>query len=188
MTAPALPSFVDGTLVHQADLNSLVTNLNVFASSVAGKTQTNQYATPLCLVHLTTTQTITTGTETLVVWGATDTSTDNMWTASQASQMTVNTAGTYLIGMSAIFANGLTTSSNTSEARIMVNGTVPSTNTVSCGTTSVYNAGWFVDCAAMATLAAGAVIYFAVAQSSGASGSLISTFGGCHAYAIRLSL
>ena len=145
MTAPALPSFVDGTLVHQADLNSLVSNINVAALQNFGKQQPAQYVKPLCLVHLTTTQTITTGTETLVSWGATDVSTDNMWVSSQPTQMTVQTAGTYTLGFSAVFTNGLTTSTNSSEGRIMVNGTVPATNTVGGNTTSIYNGGWFVS-------------------------------------------
>lgn len=187
MSAPALPSFVDGTVVHQADLNSLVSNINVMAVATAGKTQAAQYARPECAVHLSVTQTITSGTVTLVTYGVADLNTDNMWTASVPNQMTVQTAGVYLLTHSAIFASGLTSSGNTSEARIMVNGTTPSTNTVACGTTSIYNGGWFVTCTAIAKLAVNATIFFSVLQSSGSSTTIGSGFGGCHAYAIYLS-
>lgn len=187
MSAPALPSFVDGTVVHQADLNSLVSNINVMAVAVAGKTQAAQYVRPEAAVHLSVTQNITTATTTLVTYGVADINTDNLWTASVPNQMTVQTAGVYLLTHSAIFSNGLTTSGNPSEARIMVNGTTPSTNTVACGTTSVYNAGWFVTCTAVAKLAVGATIFFSVSQSSGSTGTIVSGFGGCHAYAIYLS-
>lgn len=186
MTAPALPTFTDGTIPHQADFNSLVSNINILAANTAGKQQAGNYIRPVCSIHLTTTQNILTGTTSLVTWGAADINTDTMWVASTANQMTVQTAGTYFLTMSCIFANGLTSSGAASEARIMVNGTAPATNTVACSTTSIYNSGWFVSATAVAVLAANATIYFAVAQSSGSTGQLISGFGGCHASAVFL--
>lgn len=187
MSAPALPTFTDGVVVHQADLNALVTNINVLAANTAGKQQAAQYLRPLCLVRLTSSQNISNNTVTLVNWGVADVNSDNMWTGSQPTQMTVQTAGTYLLGQSNLFGSGLTSSGNTSDARIMVNGTAPSTNTVSAGTTSIYNGGWFVQASAVVALAAGATIFFSVTQISGSTATLGTTFGGSHAYACFLS-
>lgn len=187
MTAPTLPTFTDGTVVHQADLNSLVSNINILALNTAGKQQAAQYLRPLCLIRLTATQSINNATTTLVNWGVADVNTDSMWTGSTPTQMTAQTAGVYVLSFSSLFANGLTTSTNPSEARIMVNGTSPSTNTVACGTYSIYNGGWFVGTSATVQLAAGATIFFAVTQSSTATATLGTTFGGSHGSAVFVS-
>ena len=187
MTAPALPTFTDGLVVHQADLNALVSNINVLAANTSGKLQAAQYLRPLTTVKTTANQNVTTGTTTLVSWGSASINTDNMWTGSAPTQMTVQTAGVYFLTMFCLFNNGLTTSNNSSEARIMVNGTSPSANTVACETSSIYNGGWFVAANCVVSLAAGATIYFAVAQASGSTGVLGTGFGGCQASAVFLS-
>lgn len=187
MSAPALPTFVDASVVHQADLNALVSNINVLALNTAGKQQAAQYLRPLCLIRLTATQNIATATTTLVNWGIADVNSDNMWTGSQPTQMTVQTAGVYVLSFSSLFANGLTTSNNPSEARIMVNGTSPASNTVACTTASIYNGGWFVAATATVQLAAAATIFFAVTQSSGSTATLGTTFGASHGSAVFIS-
>lgn len=183
MTAPALPSFVDGTLVHQADLNSLVTNLNILADNTAGKRQASQYLRPKCTLQKSATQTVpSAGTPTLVSWTGASINTDNMWVGSQANQLTIQTAGFYELTVSFIWLNGLATSTNRSDAWILVNGTAVG-NIIAGNSGTIFNGGWWSHCATGAQLAAGAVVYFAVDQNSGSTGTLDTNFGGCQASA-----
>ncbi len=186
MSAPALPSFVDGTVVHQADLNSLVTNINVFADNAAGKRQASQYLRPKLTLVKNTTQTAANGVIVPVNWTSASNNTDNMWTASVPNQVSINTAGLYQINFSVLFQNGLTSSGNRSIAWILVNGTALS-NIFAGANASIYNNGWWLSCSAQVQLAIGATVFFAVYHEAGATATLDSGLGGPSASVTFLS-
>jgi hypothetical protein len=187
VSAPALPAFVDGTVVHQGPLNDIVTNINILADNTAGKRQAAQYLRPKCTLQKNATQSIASaGTPTLISWTSANTNTDNMWVGSQANQVTIQTAGLYALMVSVIWLGGLTTSLARSDAWILVNGTGVG-NIVAGQSSSIYNGGWWIHVATVAQLAAGAVVYFGVDQNSGSSGTLDTNFGGCQASATFLA-
>lgn len=169
--APAIPSFVDGQVVHQGDLNALAQNLtNLYAYNQGGfRTQR-----PCVIAKQNNSQPVNNQTDTLLTFNAAPVNTDNMWVVSAPDRLTIQTAGIYFlfsqvrwpslsgINQGSVFASNL-----------MVNGTNPLTNTIATQTalailqTTPDNAGPTPQCATVANLSVGAVVYLDVWQNCG---------------------
>lgn len=185
---PAIPSFTDGTVVHQADLNALASNLtNLYNYGQAGfKSQAD------CVIaRATSTQSVTTNTDTLCAFQTASVNTNSMWVGSQPTQLTIQTAGIYLLIGQVVFpqVNG-PSQANFIQAQIMVNGTNPVTNSV--GATNLVmegntygSGGTIFPIVSLINLAAGAVVYLnmRIALASG-SLSTATVYGGCYLGAI----
>jgi hypothetical protein len=185
--SPVIPTFTDGVVVHQADLNALGTNLsNLYAYNQAGfRTQR-----PCVIVRQTTGQSIPNTTDTLVTFNVADVNTDNMWVAGSPTVITIQHAGIYWIFTQARWgAYGPATLTTVGSPSILVNGTNPATNAVAqnvlpfvaggAGATS--QAGW------LGNLAAGATIYLNVWQNIGGTATLQTNYGNTFLGAIFLT-
>lgn len=161
---PAIPSFTDGTVVHQADLNALASNLTNLYSYNQGGFFTQR---PCVLAKQTTGQSIPNNTHTLINMQSELIDTDNMWTASIANQITFQHAGIYLVFGQVRWP---TNAANVLQAVIYLNGTaVPGNVACAANMSAVNSAGgeyvWF-----MANLAVNATFYLGCLQNSGRSG------------------
>jgi hypothetical protein len=182
--SPTIPSFVDGTVVHQADLNALATNLTNLYNYNQGAFNTQR---PNVMAVQTVARSIANSTETTMTYDSAGPNVGNMWIASQPTQLTIQIAGSYFIfGQVRYGTLGGATLGTVARGNILINGTNPAANavsntdvpfmTVGNGTTS---AAWYV-----ANLAAGATVYMSTLQNSGAAmftalvycGSFLSAF------------
>lgn len=182
---PAIPSFTDGTIVHQSDLNALANNLtNLYNENQGGfRTQRD------CVIATQTTgQNILNITDTLVSFNSA-LNTNNMWIGSQPNQITIQTAGIYWIFSQVrwpvIASPALTT---VCASNILANGT-STANTIASNLLPFVNsgAGCSTQAGVIANLAAGAILYLDVWQSSGAAQTLQTNFGGSFMGAIFLT-
>jgi hypothetical protein len=91
---PPIPTFTDGLVVHANQLNALGSNLtNLYNYTLAGFNTSG----PLCIAYQNTGQAMATGAATAVSFNATVLNRGNMWVASQPTQLTIQTAGTYIL-------------------------------------------------------------------------------------------
>jgi hypothetical protein len=185
--SPVIPTFTDGVVVHQADLNALGTNLtNLYTYNQAGfRTQR-----PCVIVRQTSGQSVTNTTDTLVSFNVADVNTDNMWVAGNPTVITIQHAGIYWIFTQArwgAFAGATLTT--VGSPSILVNGTNPAANAVAQnvlpfvigGAGSTSQAGW------LGNLAAGSVIYLNVWQNIGGTATLQTNYGGSFLGAIFMT-
>lgn len=164
---PAVPTWTDGAVMHQYDLNCLPANqTNLYAYNLGGF-RTNK---PLAAVRCTT-QTIPNAVDTQVFWDTKDLDYDSMWSPSSTGQLTVNTAGIYRIylqcsqsGPTAVIV-----------CYICINGTSTQNNSVG---TMAPSTGLTVAATATVGLAAGSVIYGFFYQATGSSQLVLTTSGG----------
>jgi hypothetical protein len=175
----ALTSFVDGTFPHQADLNNYGSNIDALCQLTTGKTAASGVSSkPLCRVSLNANQSIPDSTITVVSWNAAGANTDNMWVASQPTQLTVQTAGWYAILLQDSWTGA--TQSNRS-CGIMINGTSEATNGVAKNWfAGSLNGPWYHQVVAYEHLAAGATIYGYVYQVSGGALNLVTSVPGTY--------
>lgn len=159
---PVVPTFTDGVVVHQADLNALGTNLtNLYNYLNAGFTTQK----PCVIVAATSSQSIAASTDTLVTFQAAAVNTNNMWVAGSPTQITIQKAGIYWVFAQTHWplVSGATLS-NALVANLMVNGTTVPTNVVACQTLPMVNAGpgsgHQVGC--LVNLAAGSTVFLDV--------------------------
>ncbi len=180
MTAPTppIPTFTDGLLVHQPDLNAMSTHLNALYAADLGGFRTN---VPACAVRLTTTKAIPNNTETQIIWDVADINTDGMWTVSSPTTLTVNTAGVWLITTTLGLVNGTAAQI---AARILVNGT----NSPTDGQVTSSQSGSRGVASAFVALAAGSVINATIFHTVGSTTNLDLTKGSCRLSAWRVSL
>lgn len=184
---PTIPTFTDGLVVHQADLNALASNLtNLYNYNQAGFVSQR----PCVIAKQTTGQSIPNNTNTLINFQSAAINTDNMWTASVPNQITIQHAGIYLL-MGQIFYPQLAGATLTTNCGgyILVNGTVPGTNAVAVGganggQNAAGPAGNFMS---LQNLAAGATVFLNAAHTYGASSTLLTTFGGSYLSAIFIT-
>lgn len=186
--SPVIPSFTDGTVVHQADLNALASNLtNLYAYNQAGFFTQR----PSVLVSASATQSIAANTDTLLNFGTAVINTDNMWTVSVPNHLTVVHAGIYVIFAQVRWqAISGATLSNGLNANLLVNGTATS-NSVAMTTTAMMNTtgsagiGQFVG--TIANLAVGATVYVDVYQNGGGAVSTLTDRGSSFLGAVFLT-
>lgn len=163
--SPPIPSFTDGTVVHQADLNALASNLtNLYTYMLGGF----RIQPPMAVINQTVAQTFTTGTTAQVNYDTALVNTNSMWVAGTPNQVTIQTAGVYLMMQHVIWNNsfsgyrfcGITLNGTTVPANYLANTPYYDTAVVT-GASSL--------CAAVYSLAAGAVLYPIAGQGSGSS-------------------
>lgn len=176
--SPVIPSFTDGTVVHQADLNALASNLtNLYAYNQGGfNTQR-----PACMAVQTVVQSVANNTASLVSFNSAPVNVGNMWVASQPAQITIQVAGVYyLFGQARYNAAAGATLGIISRGNIMINGTAPATNSV-CNTDVPFmtvgngpsSPAWFVS-----NLAVGATVYLDTLQNTGGAINTTLGYGG----------
>ena len=164
---PALPTFVDGALVHQGDLNALSANLNyLYAYVLGGQTATK----PLTILRQTTPQSFTTAVATVVNWDTADKNTDSAWSAGTPGAVYIQTAGIYRI----YYQGGHASTASASTLFILVNGTDIVNN---CVANSTWN-GNLANVEITTPLAAGASVQAVLLQTTGSTKSSSTTFGG----------
>jgi len=161
---PPIPSFTDGTIVHQSDLNALGSNLTNLYNFCQGGFRTQR---PFVIANQTVAQNIASGAGiSLLSLNTTIVNTDNMWVPSQPTQLTVNTAGVYLVIAQVVWTNSFT---GYRGIVLFVNGTTVPTNFISGQ--NYYDNGLVSGsqqvCVAAYRFAAGATIYPGCLQGSG---------------------
>lgn len=162
---PAIPSFTDSLVVHQAALNALAANLtNLYNFTLGSFTS----APPFCIANQTSTQSIPTSAYTNISYNTTLVNNSTMWVASQPTQLTVNVAGTYLLWGQVIFAGN---TGGYRGSQILINGSSLT------GQNMPNNPGGFITCQAVGLykMATGAVI---VQQGWQNTGSALNTSTG----------
>jgi hypothetical protein len=175
---PAIPSFVDGVVVHQADLNALASNLTNLYNYNQGGFNSQR---PACMAIQTVTQSIANNTASLLNFNSAPVNVGTMWVASVPNQITIQAAGIYYIfGQVRYAVNGAASLGVIARGNVMINGTNPATNSVSNTDVPFMTAGngptaaaWFV-----ANLAAGATVYLDTLQNTGGAISTSLLYGG----------
>jgi hypothetical protein len=175
---PAIPTFVDGLITHQTDLNSLVANINNLYLTDLGAFRTTN---PCCAVRVTGTHSVPNSTEVQIPWDVADINNDAMWSASSPTILTINTAGVYLVQVTLGVVTG---SAQQIAARILVNGTFPPTDAQV--TSSML--GFKNIASSMVPLEAGSVINATIFHTVGSTVNLDTTKGSCRMSAHRISL
>jgi hypothetical protein len=170
--SPAIPSFTDGVVVHQADLNALSANLTNLYNYCQGGVRTQR---PFAIVNQTSAQNILSGSTTQLSFNTTVVNTDNMWVSSVPTQLSVNTAGVYLVIAQVVWANAF---SGYRGVNLMVNGTSVPGNYVSGA--NYYDTGQVSGsgqvCAIAYRFAVGATIYAVATQGSGSTQPTTTTW------------
>lgn len=183
---PAIPTFTDGTIVHATDLNALSSNLtNLYNYNQASFTSQR----PCVIAKTTVSRTLTTSVDALTTFDTALVNTDNMWTASVPTQITIQHAGIYWVFAQARWPTiGAPTLTTGVSCSILVNGTsvtnaiatqlIPFLNTGSGPTTTA---------GAIVNLAVGATVYLDIWHSAGATVNMPVNFGSNYLGAIFLT-
>lgn len=171
--SPTIPSFVDGTVVHQADLNALAANLtNLYNYNNAGFFTQR----PTVLLNTTTGQSIPNATHTTVNFQVAQVNTDNMWVSSVANQITVQHAGIYWVFGQLRWPPS---AANLMQTNVLVNGTsIPTNIGVTSQLPAVNGSAGGHHVAWLANLAVGATLYLDGYQNSGGAVTLDTFVGG----------
>lgn len=182
--SPVIPSFTDGSVVHQADLNALATNLTNLYTYNQGAFNTQR---PCAIATQTVAQNINNNAETILTYNQAGPNVGNMWIASQPTQLTIQTPGSYfLFGQVRhnVFAGA--TLGTIARGNILINGTSPAANSVSNTDVPFMTAGNGTTSAAwyLTNLAAGATIYMSTLQNTGGPVNTVMLYGGSFLAAI----
>lgn len=102
-----MPTFTDGTVVHQGDLNTLSSGINNLSTYALGAVPPRAYV-PTVRLRRTAAQTITTNVNTAVSWDTIDINNDNMFSLASPTVVTVQTAGSYAVAIEYGFASNNT--------------------------------------------------------------------------------
>lgn len=183
---PAIPTFTDGTIVHATDLNALASNLtNLYNYNQASFTSQR----PCVIAKQTTGQAIASATFSTVNFQTALINTDNMWTASVPSQITIQHAGIYYI-FSQLRWPVMTpfTSSWAVDGYILANGTAFGNSVTGKSEIPTPNSiGSTISATTIANLAAGATLFLGAQQTTGSSRTLDTGVGGSFLGAIYLT-
>lgn len=166
MTAPTppIPSFTDGTIVHQGSLNALSSNLtNLYNYTLGGFLNSPAF----CITNQTIAQSIPNTTATPISFNTTVVNSSTMWVASQPTQLTVTIAGTYLLIGKVRY--GASAAGTFRFAEVMINGTSSPGNVVADSVAPPGTAGSGSAATAVIAyrLAVGNTIFLAALQDSG---------------------
>jgi len=161
--SPAIPSFTDGTVVHQADLNALGSNLTNIYNYLLGGFRTEP---PIVVAQQTVAQTIATGVTAQMSYDTAVVNTNSMWVSSSPTQITIQTGGIYLALHHVVWNASYT---GYRFCGITLNGTTTPTNYITNATYYDNSAagGTSTLCAAVYPLSVGAVLYPLAGQGSG---------------------
>lgn len=99
-----MPTFTDGVVVHQGDLNGLSTGINNLSTYTLGAVPPRAYV-PTLRVRRVAAQTIPNNANTLVSWDTVDVNNDNMFSLSTPTTITIQTAGSYAFDVEWGWAN-----------------------------------------------------------------------------------
>lgn len=184
--SPTIPSFTDGTIVHATNLNALASNLTNLYSYNQGGFSTQR---PAVICVQTSGQSIPNATDTLVAFQSAPVNTGNMWVASQATQITIQTAGIYFLFGSIRYPSlASPTLSTVVTANLWLNGTSPSNTVMATEIPFVVGGGGPTPSVAyLANLAAGAVLYLDAWHTAGSTQTLIAASYGSTMGAIFLT-
>lgn len=165
---PALPTFIDGSLVHQGDLNALAVNLDyLYAYTLGGYTTTK----PLTMLRQTTPQVIATATPTIINWDTADKNTDGAWSAGTPSTVYVQTDGTYRILAQCGY---IPSTASKCTIYVLINGTDVVNNAIALQTVN----GDLSQVDITTQLAAGASVQIAFQQQTGSNQNATPQYGG----------
>ena len=188
---PAIPSFTDGNVLSASQLNALGSNITNLYNYNQGGFNTQR---PCVIAIQTTSQNINSATDTLVSFNSAPVNTNNMWVASQATQITIQTAGIYWIFTQVRWPVISGPAFNIAGAcNIYKNGTNPPTNTIATsvslllGNASPVSGGTVNTAGIITNLAVGDVLYLDVWQNCGGTLGLGTSFGGTYLGAIFLT-
>ncbi len=169
---PPIPTFIDGVLVHQTDLNALVANIQYLQSYVLGGSQGGTDPKPMTVLRALTPNTFTAGAATALTWDTADVNNDGAWSASDPTTVYVQTEGFYRVN----FQLSINTSTHSqSQMYILINGTDVANNSV-CGTRYF---GIQANLEVTVPLAATASIQVAYMFQGSGTRSSFSSIGGC---------
>ncbi|MDI3315886.1 MAG: hypothetical protein QJR12_16900 [Mycobacterium sp.] len=166
MTAPTppIPTFVDGQLVHAAELNALSANImNLFNENQGGfRTQR-----PCVIARQTTAQGLQAGVFSTVNFQESVVNTDNMWVASRPDEIVINTPGIYYVFSQLRFpVTGFDPSTKAVDGYILMNGR--DFNNSITGQTMVpvpLSIGTTIVATTIANLASGSTLYLGTQAS-----------------------
>jgi hypothetical protein len=164
---PEIPTFVDGVLVHQTDLNALGANLRYLVRYMMGGHTDHK---PLTVLRAVTPNSFPNNVATVITWDTADQNTDSAWDASDPTTVYVQTAGIYRI----YFQCGTTATFSQVHLYLLVNGVDIINNSVALTECN----GNLTNVEITVQLAAGASIQLAYQHASGATRSSATTFGG----------
>lgn len=170
--SPAIPSFTDGSLLHATSLNALASNLtNLYAYNQGGFSTQR----PAVIATQTTGQAIANSTDTLVNFNSAPVNTNNMWVASQPTQITIQTAGIYFLFATVHYPTlASPTLGTVTTTNLWLNGTSPSNTVAACEVPYMtVGGGPSPQVAYLANLAAGAVLYVDAWHTAGSTQTLI---------------
>jgi len=174
---PALPTFTEGTAVHQADLDALKSNLtNLYNYGQASFSSQK----PCAIVQQTSGQSVPNTTDTLVNFQTALVNTDNMWTVVSPNVITIQHAGIYWVfGQARWGAFAGATLTTVGSPTILVNGTNPAVNGVAQNVLPfvIGGAGATSQAGCLVNLAVGATVYFNVWQNIGGTATLQTNYG-----------
>ncbi|AIG81245.1 Hypothetical protein AJAP_42370 (plasmid) [Amycolatopsis japonica] len=163
-----MPTFADGSLVHQGDLNLLSTGINNLSSIVTGAPAPRNFV-PHASVKQTITQQVPQLQDVLINFDVAESNPDTMWVPSVANTITIRTAGSYEVD--AQFP--LQTAASDIYMFLLVNGTSTSVNNVggedhkpgfNTNDGQILHANAFFP-----SLAVGSVIYMSVFHTAGST-------------------
>jgi hypothetical protein len=184
---PALPTFLEATAVHQADLDALKSNItNLYNYNQAGFISQR----PCVIVQQTVGQSVPNTTDTLVNFQSASVNTDNMWTVVSPNVVTIQHAGIYWIfGQARWGAYGPATLATVGSPSILINGTNPLVNTVAQNVLPFVSggAGATSQAGCLVNLAVGATLYLNVWQNIGGTATLQTNYGGSFLGAIFMT-
>jgi hypothetical protein len=166
---PAIPTFLDGDLVHQGDLNALAANVTYLLGGTGGSDAT---AKPLTVLRALTPNICTSGAAITCLWDTADSNNDGAWSPSDPTSVYVQTEGYYRIN--AQFGHSVASYSQCTLF-VLVNGTDVVNN-------SIQTCSWHGNQGQVEVtvpLAKTASIQIAYEQTSGSSRNSSLTFGGC---------
>lgn len=173
---PVIPTFTDGLLVHQPDLNALSQHTNdLYVQNVGGF----YTKAPACTVRKTTGQSIPNATDTAVSWDVADVNSFGMWTSAAPIVISILVSGTYLL-YTQLVTNGTATEMG---VRILVNGLSAQLNSI----TTFSSQALAGSASNIATLVAGSVVSASCYQKNASPATLQTTFGSCRLAAVLIS-
>lgn len=182
---PAIPSFTDGTVVHQADLNALAANLTNLYNYNQGAFNTQR---PCCLAYQTVSQTVSSSTDTIVNFGAASPNVGGMWVSGASTQITIQIGGIYWVfGQTRCpTITGATFPANFMVANILANGaTVANAVAANLVPISTSGGGSTAHAGTIISLAANATLFLDV-FTNGFGTSLQTNFGSSFLGAVYL--
>ncbi len=172
---PTMPTFVDGTVPHAADLNAIGANIQNLYNITSGGVRYQPYTPsgkgpikPLCVLSVTNPafvlpDTDAFGAPSYVEWDTVLANTDGNWSPLDPAFIEITTAGLWRLHFQVGIVGSVSNPDDQVVAQILVNGTTPSSN----GVATAMAFGQAVGCSATLQLAEGTFLYAFASQYTG---------------------